>query len=318
MAATEAGTTSARPSVETLLARERSERPRAAFAALLAAVLGVAAWIIPQGIYQDYPRVTLISALQDAAGQRAGEPGLATPRLLFLHDKALALLGVAILQSLAVIALGALVIVLFRAAHGRGSTVPRVSHLLAMFGAVASVVGALGMQAAVMVKVSEFASSSDHSTAAAHDALRSDIVTAMQAVGQIGILALAAAVVLVSLGAMRVGLLTRFLGVLGVIVGALMVLFGPAGLGAPPFLVQALWLLMVGALLTGRMPRGLPPAWRSGEAIPWPSQQELMEARQRAAAARAGGDGGADPRPNADALTLPSPATSRRKRKRRG
>jgi hypothetical protein len=317
MAATEAAPKSAaRPRPDVLIERERRERPRAGIAAVLAALLGLAAWILPQGIYHDYPRVTLISALQDAAGPRAGEPGLATPRLLFLHDKATALLGIAILQSLAVLALGWLIVTLYRAAHGRGSTVPKISHLLAMFGAVAATVGAIGMQVAVMVKLSDFAGSSDHTTQAAHDALRSNAISGMQAVGQIGVLALAAAVVLVALGAMRVGLLTRFLGVLGVIVGALMVLFGPAGLGAPPFLVQAFWLFMVGLLLIGRMPGGLPPAWRSGEAVPWPTQQELMEARQQRSAAARGGDVAATT-PEGAAATLPSAATSKRKRKRR-
>lgn len=321
-AATEAEPAAARPAPDALIERERRERPRAALAAILASILGLAAWILPQGIYSDYPRVTLVSALQDAAGQRAGETGLATPRLLFLHDKATALLGIAILQSLAVIGLGWLMVALFRAARDRGSTVPRISHLLAMFGAVAGTIGALGMQIAVMVKLSDFVGSSDQGTAAAHDALRSNAISGMQAVGQIGILALAAAVIFISLNAMRVGLLTRFLGVLGIIVGGLMVLFGPAGLGAPPFLVQAFWLFMIGLLLMGRMPGGLTPAWRSGEAVPWPSQQELLEARQRAAAARAGGSAGdGAPAAPADgggaAATLPSPAASKRKRKRR-
>jgi hypothetical protein len=297
--------------VDELLARERRARPRAGIASVVAALFGLAAWLVPHSVYSGYPRVPLIEALQDAAGERTGQPGLLTPRLLFLHDKATALLGVAILQSVAVLALGYVLVVLFHAANARGSTAPRVSHLLAMFGAVASTVGTLGLQIGVTIKLSDFADSANHSTKAARDALKSDVISGLTAVGQIGILALAAATILIALGAMRVGLLTRFLGVLGIIVGAFMVLFGPAGLGAPPFLVQAMWLLMLAVLFFGRLPSGTPPAWQAGEAIPWPTQQELMEARQRAAAERdaaGGGSGAAEARP----------VTSKKKRKRRG
>ena len=65
--------------------------------------------------------------------------------------------------------------------------------------------------------------------------------------------------------AMRVGLLSRFLGVLAVVAGALMIL--PL-VGLP--IVQIFWLGAVGVVLLGRWPGGRGPAWESGEAEPWP------------------------------------------------
>ena len=79
----------------------------------------------------------------------------------------------------------------------------------------------------------------------------------------LGTFSLAVGLVLVSLNAMRTGLLTRMLGYLGVAAGALMVL-------VPLPIVQIFWLAALGFILMGRWPGGAPPAWRTGQAEPWP------------------------------------------------
>ena len=118
--------------------------------------------------------------------------------------------------------------------------------------------------------------------------------------------------VLVSLNAMRVGLLTRFMGMLGIIAGALQVL----PLIAQP-VVQLFWLLMLGALILGRWPNGQPPAWRSREAVPWPSAPSAREQRQRAAAERRGEVDEPDAPEPVPVSAGPSPSASARKRKRK-
>ena len=80
------------------------------------------------------------------------------------------------------------------------------------------------------------------------------------------------ATVLVSLNAMRAGLLSRFMGVLGVILGALFVL----PLIASP-VIQLFWLLALGALFMSLWPGGRGPAWETGEAVPWPSPQRGLQ-----------------------------------------
>jgi hypothetical protein len=119
----------------------------------------------------------------------------------------------------------------------------------------------------------------------------------------------------ICLNAMRVGLLTRFMGVLGVICGALIVL----PILSPLPIVQTFWLGAMALLLLGRWPNGVPPAWEAGEARPWPSQQEIREQRRRGGgataepepepAAHAAGDGAAERGPH--------PASRKKKRKRR-
>jgi hypothetical protein len=91
----------------------------------------------------------------------------------------------------------------------------------------------------------------------------SPVILALQTAGTVGVAFL---FVMLPLRARRVGLLTPFMGMLGVIAGALIV-FPFASISA---VVQAFWLGAVGALFLGRWPGGRGPAWESGEAEPWP------------------------------------------------
>jgi hypothetical protein len=135
-------------------------------------------------------------------------------------------------------------------------------------------------------------------------------------IGELAPLALAAGLLLVSLNAMRVGLLTRFMGVLGMISGGLTV-FSSFFLFAP--FVQAFWLLSLGFLFLGTARTTVPPAWRTGKAEPWPSQREI--AAQRAAARQSASQPEPEVEPGGGAQPVPAgrphPSSKKRKRKRR-
>jgi hypothetical protein len=148
------------------------------------------------------------------------------------------------------------------------------------------------------------------------------VLLAMQLAGQIGALVVAVAFVLISLNTMRVGLLTRFMGYLGIFAGIL-VLF----VITPIPVVQSYWLIAIGYLISGRWPTGIPPAWVSGRAEPWPSTQKVREQRASAMAERRGGGRPAKAKPG-KAVAAPEPVatpagrgtrstTPKRKRKRR-
>ena len=80
---------------------------------------------------------------------------------------------------------------------------------------------------------------------------------------------------MVGVNGMRVGLLSRFMGVLAIIVGALLVLpLIPGGQGV----VQIFWTAALGALFLGRWPGGRGPAWESGMAEPWPTAADRRQA----------------------------------------
>jgi len=131
-------------------------------------------------------------------------------------------------------------------------------------------------------------------------------------VGLLGPVLLAFLFVMMPLRARRVGLLSPFMSILGILAGILLVL--PV---LPPVILQAFWLGAVGALFLGKWPGGRGPAWATGEAQPWPSA-----ARRRGAAAPDAGEpaGEADVEPDGtvDPEPVPErPSSRKRKRKRR-
>ena len=117
----------------------------------------------------------------------------------------------------------------------------------------------------------------------ANHLISSTVLVFPQLGNYLGVLLIAMATVLMSLNAMRVGLLTRFMGYFGIFAGVLVIF--PL---VPIPIVEGFWLVALAYLFTGRWPSGVPPAWRSGQAEPWPSSQELREQR----ATRGGGGGG--------------------------
>jgi len=123
------------------------------------------------------------------------------------------------------------------------------------------------------------------------------------AAGFAGTLAIAFAYVIIALNAMRAGLLSRFMGVLGIGVGVLIVLpLLPQGLP----IVQMFWLGALGLLVLGRWGGGRGPAWETGTAEPWPTAAD----RQRA-------EPPTDPEPEPDEDDEPVVRRSSRKRKRK-
>jgi len=88
------------------------------------------------------------------------------------------------------------------------------------------------------------------------------------------VLGLVVMMVYVSLQALRAGLVTRFLGSLGMALGASMILILPIAV-----LAMLAWTGFLGLMFVGRTPGGRPPAWETGEAIPWQRPGEEPPAR---------------------------------------
>jgi hypothetical protein len=101
------------------------------------------------------------------------------------------------------------------------------------------------------------------------------LLSVYQGVALAGPIGFTFAVVYTALWGMRVGLLTRFIGTLGMALGVAQILI--------PFMLVALmvWVAWVGLIFLDRIPGGRPPAWAAGEAIPWPKAGEQPpEARE--------------------------------------
>jgi hypothetical protein len=182
---------------------------------------------------------------------------------------------------------------------------------------VALFVGAIVLQISIDVAVSNFVHSADQTSTAVNDALSPPLAVAAKPISILGTFGFVFGMVVISLNAMRVGLLTRFLGVIGIMAGVL-------GIIANIPLVQAFFFIAVGLLILGRLPSGMPPAWETGRAEPWPSRQELMAQQQaaRGQQPRGGGSGRTPkdlppPPPVESAPDRPEHPRSKKKKRRR-
>src|SRR4051794_9601449 len=312
-------------STEDVLRWEARQGPRAAAAAAVAAVLVIGSGLATAAIFSGAPVVGVLDSLARAghAGGVANLPSLRTPYYLFYDDRAASVLLAAVARGLGFVAVAFMLTYLGLAVGSRTPAFRRIWIYVALagglLGAIATILFTLGTSA----EISSFLDG-PHTVARAADIGNSSLLITAQLIGipgtqAIGLASLALGLgwVVICLNAMRVGLLSRFMGVLGVICGALIVL----PILSPLPIVQTFWLGAMALLLLGRWPNGVPPAWAAGEARPWPTQQEIREMR-RSGGARAGAPAEAETEPAeasdaAAGATRAHPASRKKKRKRR-
>jgi hypothetical protein len=242
-------------SVTERLSYERRVRPRHAIIAGAAGVLLVISAVLQlAGPHTNVSEITL---------------GLITEKRRFGLD----LVG-AVLQGAGWLAVAFTLVFLSGATRARDENAPPYIRYIVLIGAPVTAIGIIGYIAAYGVQANHFTGAQTYPQA--NHLLSSPLLAAFQVMDYAGELALAVSFVLVSLQAMRVGLLTRFMGYLGIIAGIL-VLF----VITPVPIVQAYWLVGLGVLLAGRWPSGMPPSWQTGRIERWPSSQELREQRMR-------------------------------------
>jgi hypothetical protein len=291
------------------LAWEQRQRLPAAIAAILAALLTLGGELWSQSIFRDVPAAGFLESLGHVAdeGPIGRAESVRSAFFEFYEDHAATILASAVGRGIGLIAMGWAVTYLAVATRARRPELARplvyVGLVGAVLSAISTVLGAFGSSTAV----SEFLDG-PRTVDAARDVATNSLLVTAQFIGLAAQLLLAVGIVLVSLNAMRAGLLTRFLGILGIITGALVVI--PLG---PVPVVQAFWLVALGLLFLGRAPGGVPPAWRTGRAEPWPSQQEQAAARRAEAETRRG-----EQEPEPVAAGAAHPSSKKRKRKRRG
>jgi hypothetical protein len=312
------------------LAAERQRRTKAGVSAIVAALLTLASALVVLAAIKDFPVVHLLDALRSSLGQDGGSGrGPVARGLLYFDDHLPLFAAFQLMPAIAAAALGVTMTFLYRSTLARNPALGKLPLVSAVAGSVLLVVAALVVTVSLTIDVKAFADGADQSEKAARDVFASPVRDVGNYLSVLGRLALVVAIVTGALNAMRVGLLTRFMGVLGIIVGVLFIL--PQLEGQVPF-VKIFWLFGVGLLFLHRWPGAMPPAWVTGEAQPWPTQQEIREQRAAAQAERTGGGpeekvrrprrGRAEP-PETPApepprtLTKQHPSSKKKKRKRR-
>jgi hypothetical protein len=280
------------------LAWEKRHRPRAAIAALLAAAGLLVFYVFQQILERDLPSASGLETLQRAVrpGNVGTLPSLQTAVFEYLDTKTLLVILIAVGGVVGWVGVAWTAGFLGVATRARQPALRRYLIYVPIVGGVVLGVSVLLQQIGSLQIVNDFLSS-NRTVQAATDADNGVIVFATL-LYRLGSLALGVGLVLVSLNAMRVGLLTRMLGYIGIACGALMVL-------VPLPIVQIFWLGALGFVLLGRWPGGDLAAWESGRAVPWPTPERPPPRQRRGARAPA-----AEP-----AASAPAPA--RRKRKKR-
>jgi len=247
--------------------RERAIAPKVTALAVLAAGLPVVGTVL-QGPLSQPPRNLLAN-------------------LLYYDQHAGAVVSGALLRAVGLAAIAVPLVFLMRAAASRGARIPRFAPGLTVAGAVLSAAGTLAV-AIVSASVSQrFADITGITYDQAKELLKGQVVIATSSLGLLGSLALAFGFVISSLNAMRVGLLTKFMGWIGVLAGVMIVL----PVFSPVPIIQGLWLTAVAGLVYGRWPGGVPEAWEDGEAHPWPTAAEMRERAASERESRSNGSG---------------------------
>jgi hypothetical protein len=267
-----------------ILADEARWRTKAGAAGIGAGAVTMAAGIAGALVYSKVPSVALIDALRERLSANPPAVPLKVQQALYYDKHGFEFVLVAVLLALTAAGMGLTLAYLYRATKARRPELPRAAIVATIAGAVLVGVGELVLPISVVVQAHALAGTAHPTVDAARDALLPPAGVIGGLMRQLGVFGLGAGFIMITFNAMRVGLLTRFMGVLGIIVGGLTIV--PLGASLP--IVQAFWLAGVGALFLGHWPPGRPPAWVTGEPQPWPTQQEIREQRMALKAERAG------------------------------
>lgn len=291
------------------LAFEIERRNRLAVPAFAGGFLYLLSAIIISGTLNGAPKVGLLEGLAPALRGEA-DPAVSprTQEVKYISRHALPLITGSVMAAVAIGALTLTLLLLFDATRFRRAATWAQARMLVMLGGIAVATVSILHQVISAVETHKFAVGHDFTNHAVEQAITQNTVNlVVEYIALLAGLALAVGMIVVMVNALRVGLVPRWMGILGMFTGLLILL--PLG-GAELQLVPALWMVMMGILLIGRWPGGEPPAWVSGEARPWPTQAQLRAAKQ--------GSGIPGTGDQAPAPVVTTPRSSRKRRKRSG
>ncbi len=312
------------------VAREHATRTRLGVPAAAAGVLYLLSGIILNASLNGLPTVGVLQALAPTLQGEINPP--ASPRaaeVRFVDHHAFGLIAGSVLQSVALVFLTIILLFLLGALRFRRPGSAAIARPLVLVAGSAMAVVVLGHALAQAIVAHNFVNGHDFGNHATEQALTG--AAALQVSTYLGLIAglgLTLGMVIVVLSTTRVGLIPRWMMYLG-IVGALLA-FTPFGdaFGFVQELILTFWLVAIGFLFMERLPAD-PPAWGSGEAMPWPSPAEMRaqqsaekESRNAEKEGRKQGNGKGKGSSQSNGEVAPEPAqrslsTSRRRKRKR-
>jgi hypothetical protein len=287
------------------LARESERRLRLGVPAAAGGILYLLSGVIITASLKGVPSVGVLQGIAPALRGEAQPP--VSPRaaeLKFQGHHALDLLAGSVLVAIAYAVLMLVLVFLYGATRLRRPETGPVGRTLVIGGGVIVAVCYLAAQIVLAIETHSFATGHDFSDSAVEAVTHNGLYTVFSILIPLAGILLAAGMVVIMLAAVRVGLLPRWMAMVGGVSAILLLL--PVELLD---VVPAFWLVAMGILLMGRWPNGDPPAWATGEAVPWPAPGE-----------REGGSrGGARGKKREDVAPAPAEPvlSSRRRRKRK-
>jgi hypothetical protein len=272
------------------VASESERRGRLSVPALAGGVLYLFGSIIIANTLSGAPTVGLLQGLAPAiSGEASPAVSPRAAEVKFISHHALVLIAGSVLAAVAIGALTLVLLLLLDATRFRRPQLWPKARPLVLAGGIAVAAVSLGHQVVSAIETHNFAVGHDMSNHAVDQALTKGTPNLIvEYVDLLAGLALAAGMIAVMINTLRVGLLPRWMGILGMFTAIL--LFLPIG-GAQLEVIPAFWLVMIGILFAGRWPNGEPPAWMAGEARPWPTPAE-RRAERLARSDGGGRDGG--------------------------
>lgn len=303
--------------IRTQVEFETERRNRLAVPALAGGVLYMLGTIIISSTLGGEPSVGLLQGLAPALSGVAS-PGVSprAPEVKYVSHHAVGLIAGSVLAGLAIGVLTLVLLLLLSAARFRRPETWRAARPLVLYGGIVFALTSFAHQVVLAIRTHEFAVGHSFSNHAVDQALTEGAANSV--VNYFALLAglsLAAGMIAVTLNSQRVGLLPRWMGMLGMLTAVL--IFLP--IGAQLQIFPAFWLVGVGILFAGRWPKpGTPEAWAAGEARPWPTAAQRRAERM--------GDGKPAPRRGKPAVATaaeapalaPASSSGRRRRKRSG
>jgi hypothetical protein len=295
------------------LDREAHWRGRLAVPAFAGGFLYLLSGITNSSVLGGAPQVGVLQGLTPAfsgVADPSRSPRVAEVKYISHH--AASLIAASAVAALAIVALTLVLLLLADASRFRRPEMWAPARPLILVGGIALAIVSVGHQVVTAIETHNFAVGHDLSNSAVDNALTKG--TANIVVDYLDLLAglaVAVGMIVIMINAIRVGLLTRWLGIVGIFSGIL--IFLPIG-GATLEVIPSFWLVAMGILYIGKWPNGEPPAWQAGEARPWPSRAQIREAAGGSAGRPALATGAGDVTP---APQKPAAGSSSRKRRRK-
>ncbi len=302
--------------------RESARRARLGVPAFAGGFLYFLSAIVVTATLSSAPTVGLVQGLAPAlSGQANPAVSPRASEVKYISHHALTLIAGSVIKSLALIALTLILLLLLDATRFRRPQTWSAARPLVLVGGIGLAVVNVAHQVVGAIQAHSFAVGHDLYNHAVEQALtRGAVNVGSQYIDLLAALCLTAGMIAVSVNAIRVGLLTRWMGVIGIFSGIL--IFLPLG-GATLEIVPAFWMLGMGILYMERWPNGDPPAWAAGEARPWPTQAERRAEREEQAPGERSGNGkpalasGPDVAPDPELAPSAGGSSRKRRRKRR-